>query len=261
MATRTHRRVRGRAQRTARVLGRPDHPPPQSALDPTRRTIVVCASGARASLAALTLKTMGYQNVAVLDGGLKGWIKRRPAHHRARILRDLTSVEPAADAETGPTGLSVIGCDETPNFRYNRIRKLPSSRPPRPQRQNAHNRGRSSPQCPTPLRSRHQPQSPSRDSIGLVGARWFASIEPEMPGSNVHPCQSTISAQVSALRAGNLRRQRTPTCGNGIVHIIEADLNRLRTREVMRIAKAKGWLRGTQPRLNPRQEAHTVAFC
>jgi len=35
---------------------------------------VVCASGARASLAALTLKTMGYQNVAVLDGGLKGWI-------------------------------------------------------------------------------------------------------------------------------------------------------------------------------------------
>lgn len=35
--------------------------------------IVVCASGARASLAALTLKTMGYQDVAILDGGLKGW--------------------------------------------------------------------------------------------------------------------------------------------------------------------------------------------
>ena len=37
------------------------------------RTIVVCASGARASLAALTLKTMGYEDVAVLDGGLKAW--------------------------------------------------------------------------------------------------------------------------------------------------------------------------------------------
>ena len=42
-------------------------------LDPTRRTIVVCASGARASLAALTLKTMGYEDVAILDGGFKGW--------------------------------------------------------------------------------------------------------------------------------------------------------------------------------------------
>ena len=31
--------------------------------------IVVCASGARASLAALTLKTMGYGDVAILDGG------------------------------------------------------------------------------------------------------------------------------------------------------------------------------------------------
>ena len=52
----------------------PTTPRHKDALDPTRRTIVVCASGARASLAALTLKTMGYQNVAVLDGGLKGWI-------------------------------------------------------------------------------------------------------------------------------------------------------------------------------------------
>ena len=28
---------------------------------------------ARASLAALTLKTMGYEDVAILDGGLKAW--------------------------------------------------------------------------------------------------------------------------------------------------------------------------------------------
>jgi DNA invertase Pin-like site-specific DNA recombinase len=38
----------------------------------------------------------------------------------------------------------------------------------------------------------------------------------------------------------------------------EADLIRLRTKEGMRIAKAKGRLRGKQPKLNPRQEAHLV---
>jgi rhodanese-related sulfurtransferase len=36
--------------------------------------IVVCASGARASLAGATLKSMGYQDVVVLEGGLKGWV-------------------------------------------------------------------------------------------------------------------------------------------------------------------------------------------
>jgi len=40
----------------------------------------------------------------------------------------------------------------------------------------------------------------------------------------------------------------------------EADLIRLRTKEGMRIAKAKGRLRGKQPKLNPRQEAHLVAL-
>ncbi|MEQ4210462.1 recombinase family protein [Actinopolymorpha sp. B9G3] len=38
----------------------------------------------------------------------------------------------------------------------------------------------------------------------------------------------------------------------------EADLIRARTREGMRVAKAKGHLRGKQPKLNPRQEAHLV---
>jgi DNA invertase Pin-like site-specific DNA recombinase len=40
----------------------------------------------------------------------------------------------------------------------------------------------------------------------------------------------------------------------------EADLIRLRTKEGMRVAKAKGRLRGKQPKLNPRQEAHLVAL-
>jgi DNA invertase Pin-like site-specific DNA recombinase len=38
----------------------------------------------------------------------------------------------------------------------------------------------------------------------------------------------------------------------------EADLIRMRTREGMKIAKAKGRLRGKQPKLTPRQEAHLV---
>ena len=40
----------------------------------------------------------------------------------------------------------------------------------------------------------------------------------------------------------------------------EADLARLRTREGMKVARAKGRLRGKQPKLSPRQEAHLVAL-
>ena len=45
-----------------------------------------------------------------------------------------------------------------------------------------------------------------------------------------------------------------------IVAEFEADLIRLRTREGMKVAKAKGRLRGKQPKLNQRQEAHLVAL-
>jgi len=38
----------------------------------------------------------------------------------------------------------------------------------------------------------------------------------------------------------------------------EADLARMRTREGMAIAKAKGRLCGKKPKLSPRQEAHLV---
>jgi len=38
----------------------------------------------------------------------------------------------------------------------------------------------------------------------------------------------------------------------------EADLIRARTREGMKVAKAKGRLRGKQPKLSPMQEAHLV---
>lgn len=40
----------------------------------------------------------------------------------------------------------------------------------------------------------------------------------------------------------------------------EADLARMRTREGMKVAKAKGRLRGKQPKLSPKQEAHLVSL-
>nr|WP_236646876.1 recombinase family protein [Micromonospora acroterricola] len=45
-----------------------------------------------------------------------------------------------------------------------------------------------------------------------------------------------------------------------IIAELEADLTRLRTREDMKIAKAKGRLRRKAPRLSVRQEAHMVAL-
>ena len=45
-----------------------------------------------------------------------------------------------------------------------------------------------------------------------------------------------------------------------VVAEFEADLIRLRTREEMKVAKAKGHLRGKQPKLSRRQEAHLVSL-
>jgi rhodanese-related sulfurtransferase len=41
--------------------------------DKEKRIILHCASGGRSALAAQTLKQMGYENVAHLDGGIKAW--------------------------------------------------------------------------------------------------------------------------------------------------------------------------------------------
>lgn len=41
--------------------------------DKNKRIILYCASGGRSSLAAQTLKQMGYTNIAHLDGGMQAW--------------------------------------------------------------------------------------------------------------------------------------------------------------------------------------------
>jgi DNA invertase Pin-like site-specific DNA recombinase len=45
-----------------------------------------------------------------------------------------------------------------------------------------------------------------------------------------------------------------------VAEFSETDLIRLRTREAMLVARAKGRLRGKQPKLSHRQEAHLVAL-
>ena len=52
----------------------PASPRHNADLGSTRRVIVYCASGARGALATITLKNMGFENVANLDGGLKAWV-------------------------------------------------------------------------------------------------------------------------------------------------------------------------------------------
>ncbi len=51
----------------------PASPRHKPELDPGKRMIMVCASGARAALAAATLLDMGYTDVALLDGGFTAW--------------------------------------------------------------------------------------------------------------------------------------------------------------------------------------------
>ena len=51
----------------------PSSPYHKPELDPDRRIILQCASGGRSALAAQTLRQLGYNNVAHLDGGFKAW--------------------------------------------------------------------------------------------------------------------------------------------------------------------------------------------
>jgi rhodanese-related sulfurtransferase len=51
----------------------PASPKHKPELDRAGRVIVYCRSGARAALACATLKDMGFENVANLDGGITAW--------------------------------------------------------------------------------------------------------------------------------------------------------------------------------------------
>jgi rhodanese-related sulfurtransferase len=53
----------------------PTNPYHRSEFDPDQRVILYCASSGRSALAADMLRTLGYGNVAHLDGGIKAWIE------------------------------------------------------------------------------------------------------------------------------------------------------------------------------------------
>jgi hypothetical protein len=75
-----------------------------------------------------------------------------------------------------------------------------------------------------------------------------------------------LTARSVKLNLGGSFHDPTDPAGRLLFNVLamiaefEADLARMRTREGMKVAKAKGRLRGTQPKLSPKQEAHLVAL-
>ncbi|MBS0227017.1 MAG: rhodanese-like domain-containing protein [Proteobacteria bacterium] len=51
----------------------PSSPYHKAELNPDDRVILHCASGGRSALAVRALQSLGYKNVAHLDGGFKAW--------------------------------------------------------------------------------------------------------------------------------------------------------------------------------------------
>lgn len=67
----------------------PSSPYHRPEFDPSRRIVLHCASGGRSALAALTLKSMGYPDVAHLDGGINAWKETgQPVDHFPRLGMD-----------------------------------------------------------------------------------------------------------------------------------------------------------------------------
>jgi len=75
-----------------------------------------------------------------------------------------------------------------------------------------------------------------------------------------------LTARDVALSLGGSVHDPTDPVGRLLFNVLamvaefESDLARLRTREGMKVARAKGRLRGKQPKLSPRQETHLVAL-
>lgn len=83
---------------------------------------------------------------------------------------------------------------------------------------------------------------------------------------DAHDIADELAAKGVVLSIGSSAYDPTDPVGKLLFNVLamvaefEADLARMRTREGMKVAKAKGRLRGKQPKLNPRQEAHLVAL-
>jgi DNA invertase Pin-like site-specific DNA recombinase len=75
-----------------------------------------------------------------------------------------------------------------------------------------------------------------------------------------------LTARQGKLNLGGSVHHPTDPVGRLLFNVLamvaefEADLIRMRTREGMKVARARGRLRGKQPKLSPRQEAHLVTL-
>ena len=75
-----------------------------------------------------------------------------------------------------------------------------------------------------------------------------------------------LTAREVALSLGGSVHDPTDPVGRLLFNVLamvaefESDLIKMRTREGMKVARAKGRLRGKKPKLSPRQEAHLVAL-
>lgn len=81
---------------------------------------------------------------------------------------------------------------------------------------------------------------------------------------DAHQIADDLAARGVRLSIGGSVHDPTDPMGRLLFNVLamvaefEGDLIRARTREGMRVAKAKGRLRGKKPKLSPRQEAHLV---
>ena len=107
---------------------------------------------------------------------------------------------------------------------------------------------------------------PGRDYL-IFSEPLEASMDPFEVGHLEKPVSAQREPQQKVrLNLGGSVYDPTDPVGRLLFNVLamvaefESDLIRLRTREGMKVAKAKGRLRGKQPKLNQRQEAHLVAL-
>ncbi|MET3175719.1 UNVERIFIED_ORG: DNA invertase Pin-like site-specific DNA recombinase [Arthrobacter sp. UYCu721] len=90
----------------------------------------------------------------------------------------------------------------------------------------------------------------------------FAAMQRTLSANS--PTANSPTAKLSSASQAPSTTPPIPSAGSSLnvlamVAEFEADLIRARTREGMAVAKAKGRLRGKQPNLSKKQEAHLVS--
>jgi DNA invertase Pin-like site-specific DNA recombinase len=126
----------------------------------------------------------------------------------------------------------------------------------------------------SPCRARQPSASSNRDRSGLREALAACRADDTLVVTKLDrlarsvPDARDIADELTArevkLSLGGSVHDPTDPVGRLLFNVLamvaefEADLARARTREGMAVARAKGRLRGKQPKLKPRQEAHLV---